>query len=220
MPNGGWNPRIWILLKASPEKSLQDSASIQYNQPQKLRFCIDLLSQNEPKPHRKNPKMLILLKASFKKRHPMDVGSINWNPKVCISLRASSGKKSTHIDAPPILGFRLKNSWHSLLITAQNPRKESVQCILARGVVGLYEYIVNRISCQDTHHARQHIYNTFNTQYHEINHAMQTDTNNNMDATAHVLMWSSTRNLMRMPCRRTAMPSLLYARVVQKRNKL
>ena len=141
MPNGGWNPRIWILLKASPEKSFQDSASIQYNQPQKLRFCIDLLSQNEPKPHRKNPKMLILLKASFKKRHPMDVGSINWNPKVCISLRASSGKKiDSHRCAP--------NTWVSLeellTFTSQNsPEPKKRKCSMhlstrSRGLVWVY----------------------------------------------------------------------------------
>ena len=113
---------------------------------------------------------------------------LNETQKFLHSLRASSGKKiDSHRCAP--------NTWVSLeellTFTSQNspePKKRECSTILARGVVGLYEYIVNRISCQDTHHARQHIYNTFNTQYHEINHAMQTDTNNNMDATAHVLM--------------------------------
>ena len=92
MPNGGWNPRIPIRLKASTEKSTQDNAWKGYIRPQELRLWLDLPPKNKPKPHRKNPKMLILLRASFNQRHTMDVGTINWNPKVCISPRASSGK--------------------------------------------------------------------------------------------------------------------------------
>ena len=91
MPNGGWNRRIRILLKASPEKCVQDQAWRGYNRSEELRFGIDLLPKNEPKPHRKNRKMQIMLRASFNKRHPMDVGTINWNRKVCISPRASPG---------------------------------------------------------------------------------------------------------------------------------
>ena len=150
----------------------------------------------------------------------MNVGTINWNLKVCISLRASSGKKiDSHRCVP--------NTWVSLeellTFTSHNsPEPKKRKCSMhlstrSRGLV--WVYCEQKLMPRHTSRKATHI-QYIQYAIHEINYPMQTDTNNNMDATAHVLMWSSTRNLMRMPCRRTAMPSLLYARVVQKRNKL